>query len=273
MSDELERPFIEDGSQFGLSQDAFTQMEPNEQLELMIQWFFENFEDPANETPWDGEDKEYVYIWGGPYNANDEIRAKFEGLVTEHLLEEVVGQIEEDGVDWAPQPNSPFYDDGRSEEDEQPPESFPLDVFLDEPSEQYGSAQELEVRSEALKAIERLRWTLQTRRPIGIGHNLPPDTEHPDEFRELPHAVDELCAELQKTNPEIAAVKHWATPLRIAVSASAKWTLKKLDEALTAVVKVSAVATCGWLYNHPEHLHMAYDAIIKWLHLAARSVF
>ena len=38
MSDDYERPFLEDGSQFGISQDAFAEMEPAEQRELMIQW-------------------------------------------------------------------------------------------------------------------------------------------------------------------------------------------------------------------------------------------
>ena len=64
MSDDYERPFLEDGSQFGISQDAFAEMEPAEQRELMIQWFLNNFEDTQNETPWDGETKEYMYILG-----------------------------------------------------------------------------------------------------------------------------------------------------------------------------------------------------------------
>jgi hypothetical protein len=48
---------------------------------------------------------------------------------------------------------------------------------------------------------------------------------------------------------------------------------KKLDGALTAVFNASAVGGAVWLYNHPEYLQIAYDAIIKWLDLAAKSLF
>lgn len=243
MSDDYERPFIEDGSQFGISQATFAQLEPAEQRELMIQWFFHNFEDPVNETPWDGETKEYMYIWGGPYSASDQIWEKFGDFVSESLIAEVVDEIESDGTyDWAPRSNSPFYDDGRDEEDEEAPEPPSLEIYLDEPSDRYGSPQEREARVEALEAIENLRGTLQTRRPIGIGHNQPPDeTEKPEEIGELPEALQELSAELQKPNPEIRLIKRWATPLRNAVIASAKWSFKKLNGALTAVVNTAAV--------------------------------
>jgi len=45
-------------------------MNHEDAIEAMVSWFFENFEDPAHSTPWDGG---YVYIWGGPYDAADEI--------------------------------------------------------------------------------------------------------------------------------------------------------------------------------------------------------
>jgi hypothetical protein len=274
MSDDYERPFIEDGSQFGVSQAGFARMERGQQRELMIHWFFENFEDPINETPWDGETKTYLYLWGGPYNANDQIWEKFGDFVPEALIAEVVEKIESDGIDWAPRSNSPFYAHDRDEEDEESPEPPSLEIYLDEPSERYGSSQEREARAEALEAIENLRRTLQTRRPIGIGHNRPPDDLlQPDEISQLPQALQELSAVLQEPDPEIALVKRWAAPLRAAVIASAKWTVKKLDGAFTAVLNVSAVGGAGWLYNHPEHLQMAYDAIIKWLDLAAKSLF
>jgi hypothetical protein len=275
MSDDYERPFIEDGSQFGVSKAAFAEMEPSDQRELMIQWFHQNFEDPANETPWDGETKEYVYVWGGPYNAGDQIWDQFADLVPESLINEVVADIQSDGTyDWAPSPNSPFYDDGRDEDDEEPAEPASLEIYLDERSDQYGSPEERTARAAAAEAIERLKTTLQRRRPIGIGHNHPPDdAEQPEDIRDLPQVLQELSAELQKPNPDIAAVKHSATPLRNAVIASAKWTLKKLDSALTAVLNVSAVGGAGWLYNHPEYLRMAYDAVITWLDVAARTLF
>jgi hypothetical protein len=275
MSSDFERPFLEDGSQFGISESAFSEMEPEEQRELMLQWFFQNFEDPVNSTPWDGETKDYMYIWGGPYDASEQLYDRFGELVPESLIEKVVDEVQADGTsDWAPHPNSPFYDDGRDDEDEDEPEPPSLEIYLDEPSDRYGSPQEREARAHAIEAIENLQRTLQARRPIGIGHNQPPnDTQQPEEISDLPQALQELSAELQKPNPEIGLVKRWATPLRNALIASAKWTLKKVDGAITAVLNVSAVGGAGWLFNHPEYMQMAYDAVIHWLEIAAKAPF
>ena len=35
------------------------------QLEVMRNWFFANFEDPANSCPYDGKEGGYAYIYGG----------------------------------------------------------------------------------------------------------------------------------------------------------------------------------------------------------------
>ena len=74
-----------------------------EAIELMKEWFFENFEDPAHSTPWD--EGEYVYIWGGPYDAEEELRDAFDGAATEEAIEEAISGIESDGYEWAPHGN------------------------------------------------------------------------------------------------------------------------------------------------------------------------
>jgi hypothetical protein len=43
-------PFLEDGSQFGVSRSSFRRIRKAEKRELMIQWFHQNFEDPAQHT-------------------------------------------------------------------------------------------------------------------------------------------------------------------------------------------------------------------------------
>jgi hypothetical protein len=50
--------FLEDGSQFGISRTQFRRMRKAEKLELMVQWFHQNFEDPA-------ERPSYVSAEGG----------------------------------------------------------------------------------------------------------------------------------------------------------------------------------------------------------------
>lgn len=44
------RPFLEDGSQFGVSRTQFRRMRKAEKRERMVQWFRQNFEDPAERT-------------------------------------------------------------------------------------------------------------------------------------------------------------------------------------------------------------------------------
>jgi hypothetical protein len=65
----------------------------------MADWFLANFENPAESTPRDGG---YVYIWGGPYNAREELDEAFGVVATERAIEAAVEQIENEGFEWAP---------------------------------------------------------------------------------------------------------------------------------------------------------------------------
>jgi hypothetical protein len=69
-------------------------------VDLMVRWFFANFEDPVETTPRDEGD--WVFIWGGPYYARDEIEFAFGNVASEQLIDEVTNKIEEDGFEWAP---------------------------------------------------------------------------------------------------------------------------------------------------------------------------
>jgi hypothetical protein len=44
------RPFLEDGSQFGVSRTQFHKMRKAEKRDMMLQWFFSEYEDPADGT-------------------------------------------------------------------------------------------------------------------------------------------------------------------------------------------------------------------------------
>lgn len=73
--------------------------EPPDIVDLMVQWFFGNFEDPAQNTSWD--EGEYIFIWGEPFYACEELDA-FGAAVTPQALEKAVAKMEEDGWEWAP---------------------------------------------------------------------------------------------------------------------------------------------------------------------------
>ena len=58
-------PFLTDTSE-APSLDDLTH---DERVEAMKEWFWENFEDPANETPYESREGGYQWIWGGPFDA------------------------------------------------------------------------------------------------------------------------------------------------------------------------------------------------------------
>jgi hypothetical protein len=75
----------------------------DEAVDLMVQWFFENFEDPADHTPWD--EGAYVYIWGGPHQADEELTEAFTEAASDAAITAAIIQIECEGYEWAPSTN------------------------------------------------------------------------------------------------------------------------------------------------------------------------
>lgn len=65
-------------------------------IDELIEWFFDNYEDPANGVPYEGG---YIYIFGGPYDAWDELSAQFPDA-SEELIQEAVEVITRKGVEW-----------------------------------------------------------------------------------------------------------------------------------------------------------------------------
>jgi hypothetical protein len=262
------RPFLEDGSQYGISRSEFRRMRKAQKSELMLQWFHENFEDPAVRTPYESAEGGYQWIWGGPHDAREELSSQFHGVVSEALIEEIAEEVERDGLtEWAPIHTVEDWEDIDSSDE--PPS---LDSFLDEPSRRYGTPEDHEARARARSALDQLRRALEKPRPIGIGHNRPPTEEEPEELKQLRPAVAALSAELAKPNPTITFVKRWAKPLRDAIIASGKWGAKKLDKGVDAGVKVAGAGAAVWLWGHSPALHNAFNAIIHWLHVAANTL-
>jgi hypothetical protein len=68
----------------------------------MTAWFFENFEDPAECTPYCSAEGGYLYIHGGPYTADEVLNDIFDGEVDQRVICKAVEQIEKEGFEWAP---------------------------------------------------------------------------------------------------------------------------------------------------------------------------
>ena len=88
---------------------------PNEDrdslLEMMRDWFFKHFEDPAERTPYESREGGYIWIWGGPYDACEELESEFSGVVPDDVIEELADELSRDCWEWAPTPSREDYDD------------------------------------------------------------------------------------------------------------------------------------------------------------------
>lgn len=88
--------------------------------QAMVDWFFQNFEDPAHRTPYESAEGGYIWIWGGPHDAADEIWSNFPDE-DQALIEAAVERVQRDGIfDWAPTESPGDYD---TEPDESEDES------------------------------------------------------------------------------------------------------------------------------------------------------
>jgi hypothetical protein len=74
-----------------------------EELKAAIkEWFLENFEDPAQNTPHNSQEGGYQYIWGGPYDAREQIEGYFGDDLPETIVDEIVEELEQESGEWAP---------------------------------------------------------------------------------------------------------------------------------------------------------------------------
>ena len=82
------------------------------QKQVMKEWFKLRFENPAEQTPYDSSEGGYIYIWGGPYEADDVLRDEFDGMVSNETIQECARELDDEGgcVDWARIPTEKDYD-------------------------------------------------------------------------------------------------------------------------------------------------------------------
>lgn len=75
----------------------------DQQIELMREWFLARYCDPAHETPYESAEGGYIWIWGGPYYAEDELQERFGHIVDNKVIEALVEDLNFDGgYEWAP---------------------------------------------------------------------------------------------------------------------------------------------------------------------------
>lgn len=83
--------------------DWISAAKPELRHEAMRIWFLTRFEDPANNTPYLGSEGGYMYIHGGPYDAEEELIGRFGHVCSEEAIQAVIEDVETDDIiEWAP---------------------------------------------------------------------------------------------------------------------------------------------------------------------------
>lgn len=79
----------------------FEDWEKEDIVEYVVQWFNTLYEEPGQEMPY--VDGEYLFVYGGPYSALQEIEDTFGDYLSFELMQEISEKIESHGTyDWAP---------------------------------------------------------------------------------------------------------------------------------------------------------------------------
>lgn len=85
-----------------VSAERLKQLEAEEQREVMERWFRSRFEDPVEHMPYEGREGGYIWIWGGPFDAEEELQDEFHDLVDEKVIAELASDLFDECWQWAP---------------------------------------------------------------------------------------------------------------------------------------------------------------------------
>ncbi len=86
-------------------------------VQQMVRWFFERYEDPAENTPFESAEGGYQYIHGGPVTADDVLDDEFATRFEPMEIQQAADFISEWGDEWVPVPSDESEED-EPEEDE-----------------------------------------------------------------------------------------------------------------------------------------------------------
>ena len=85
--------------------------EKNLAISEMKDWFFDNYDDPANFLPYETKEGGYQYLFGGPYELSNVLHEKFSSEYPSEYIESTINDIENEygSMDWEKKPNENDY--------------------------------------------------------------------------------------------------------------------------------------------------------------------
>jgi hypothetical protein len=94
-----------------ISADDLKLADEKTQIEIMRDWFFQHFQDPVHECPYDGSEGGYQYIYGGPYDASQELYSEFSDYIDEEVISKLADELDGECTEWSGIPGPEYYDD------------------------------------------------------------------------------------------------------------------------------------------------------------------
>lgn len=268
----------------GITPSQLKRLGRKKQQAYLRHWFDTYHEDPVQETP--RMDGEYVYPWGGPYDASDALQTEFSDLVDYRIIGEVVEDLEKDGTtDWAPTSRHPDYT--ASIPDKVDATDTPANTISDVLSElrdgaipRLGTPEELSKRDFLRRQVAALEAELARARtmPPGVGHNDPlRDSEDPSgpTLAEAEAIVREISTELKNSEPNLRRVVEATSKL----SQVASWFGKRVEKATERSVEnliawgptvVAADLFSKTLPTIVVMIHQIEATCIRWAEVALR---
>lgn len=226
-------------------------------IESMYAWFHEQFEDPQNETP--RSEGEYIYIFGGPFDAGDVLRDYFSSEYKNEWIDAAVDRVQAGGTfEWAPSPYGDYYEHPEEDDDLSSVQRSPVPT---------------ELRSQILDRLEAIEQKLASLSdgPPPIGHNHPPgETDNQpyatDGEIELKKAITVAREEVKSDHPDRETIKNSESFFRRIGTDVLNWARKKFDLAADEAIK-SGVKVIVWTEVGKEFLSLASDLLKLLQHL------
>jgi hypothetical protein len=71
------------------------------QAAVMREWFYRHFEDPVQSCPYISSEGGYQYIYGGPYDAHEQLEQEFSGVVDDEVIEKLSDELSDESPNWS----------------------------------------------------------------------------------------------------------------------------------------------------------------------------
>lgn len=106
----IESPFWNPNTDQPVTLEELKTVDSETQKDVMRDWFFSNYEDPVERTPYEGREGGYIYIYGGPYCAEDELGGVFGEYVPDNIINDLVEELESKCFEWTKAYSEDDYD-------------------------------------------------------------------------------------------------------------------------------------------------------------------